>query len=103
MLMDIVWIGVIGAGTRAKATVFMYSEVVAPTASLRHDGVLETPPASSVGEEERQLCGSGHEPLPGVSHFRVEKCSFTSLLGGHRSGDQILCHQSLEHSLSDPN
>ncbi len=49
MLMGIVWIGVIGAGTNAKAMAFMYSEVVAATASLRHDGVLQTPPAGSVG------------------------------------------------------
>lgn len=66
MLMCIVWISVIGAGTSAKAMAFMYSEVVPPTASLRHNGVLQTPPASSVGKEECQLCGSGHEPLPGV-------------------------------------
>ena len=50
MLMDIVWIGVIGPGTRAKAMAFMYSEVVTPAASLRHNGVLQTPPASSVGK-----------------------------------------------------
>lgn len=39
MLMDTGRIGVIGAGKSAKATAFMYSGVVAPTASLRHDGV----------------------------------------------------------------
>lgn len=49
MLMDIVLIGVMGAGIHAKAMAFMYSEVVAPTASLRHNGVLQTPPVSSVG------------------------------------------------------
>lgn len=49
MLMDTVWIGVIGAGTRAKATAFMYSEVVAPAASLHHNRILETLPASAVG------------------------------------------------------
>lgn len=59
MLIDTVLIGVIGAGTRAKATAFMYSEVVAPTASLRHNGVLEPPPASAVGKGGCQLCGSG--------------------------------------------
>lgn len=50
MLMDIVSINVIGAGTRAKAVDFMYSEVVALTASLRHNRVLETPPANTVGK-----------------------------------------------------
>lgn len=49
MLMDIVLIGVMGAGIHAKAMAFMYSEVVALTASLRHNGVLQTPPVSSVG------------------------------------------------------
>lgn len=49
MLMDIVWIGVIGTGTRAKAAAFMYSEVVAPTASSRHDRIPDTLPASAAG------------------------------------------------------
>lgn len=49
MLMDIAWIGVIGTGTLAKATAFMYSEVVSPTASLRHSRILETPPARAGG------------------------------------------------------
>lgn len=38
MLMDIVLISVMGAGMHAKAMAFMYSEVVAPNASLRHNG-----------------------------------------------------------------
>lgn len=57
MLMDVVWIGVIGAGTSAKAMAFMYSEVVAPTASLRHNGVLQTPPATSVGRRRASCVG----------------------------------------------
>ncbi|CAG01716.1 unnamed protein product, partial [Tetraodon nigroviridis] len=38
-----------GAGKFAKAAAFMYSEVVTLAASLRHNGVLQTPVAGSVG------------------------------------------------------
>lgn len=40
---------VIGAWKFAKATAFVYSEVVTLAASLRHNGALQTPMASSVG------------------------------------------------------
>lgn len=109
MLMGIVRISVIGAGTNAKASAFMYSEVVAATASLRHNGVLQTPPASSVGMRSAScvVLAMSH----GQVSSTVKKCSFTSSLSGHRSGDLIMCLQkaetsskvSLEQSLSGPN
>lgn len=91
MLMDVVWIGVMGAGTRAKAVPFMYGKVAPPTASLRHDGVLLTPPVSSVGRRSCQLCGSGRRPLPGVERFQEEKCSRLRSAGaGHASECRVV-------------
>lgn len=86
MLMDAVCIDVIGAGTSAKATAFMYSEVVTPTASLHHNGVLEMPSASAVGKK-CQLRASGREPLPGVEDFLGGKM-FVHLVAQLGSGDQ---------------
>lgn len=90
MLMDIVWIGVISAGTCAKAMAFMYSEVVTPTASSRHNRVLEKQRASTGGKR----CASC--VVLAMSYCQVSsifgwKNVFTSLLSGHRSGDQIMC------------
>lgn len=66
MLMDIVWIGVMGAGTRAKAAAFMYSEVVATDRQLVPRWGLRDAGGERSREEECQLCGPGREPLPGV-------------------------------------
>lgn len=72
MLMDIVWIGVIGAGTCAKAMDFMYSEVVAPTASLHHYRVLETPPASTVGKMSAScvVLATSHCQVSGILRWK---------------------------------
>lgn len=61
-LMDVVWMGVIGVRTRAKAASFMYGEVVAPGASLRHNRVLETPPASALWRGSASCARPGHAP-----------------------------------------
>lgn len=91
MLMDIVWISLMGAGTRAKAVPFMYGKVTPPTASLRHNGVLLTPPVSSVGRRSCQLCRSGRRPLPGVERFQEEKCSRLRSAGaGHATEYRVV-------------
>lgn len=69
MLKDIVWIGVIGAGTYAKATAFMYSEVVASTASLRHNRILDELPASTVGKRNASCV------VVAMSHCQVSNIS----------------------------
>lgn len=56
-------------------------------ASLRRNGVLQTPMANSVGGGGSQLCGAGHRPLPGVGYLKVEISSFASLLNGHIPGE----------------
>lgn len=84
--MGVVWIVVIGAGMNAKAMAFMYSEVVAPTASLRHYSVTEMLPANTVGYRTASCVRLA------VSHCQVllgAFCSFTSLLSEDESGDQI--------------
>lgn len=56
VLVDTVCFGVRGAGTSAKAEAFMYIEVVAVTASLHHNRVLEMLVAKGV-VKRRASCG----------------------------------------------
>lgn len=91
LLIDIVQIFVIGVGKFAKAVAFRVRwschagcQLASQRGSTDANGKLS-------GEEGSQLCGAGHEPLPGVEYLKMEISSFASLLSGHISGELWHC------------
>lgn len=91
LLIDIVRIFVIGVGKFAKAMAFRVRWSCHAGCQLASQWGSTDANGKLGGEEGSQLCGAGHEPLPGVEYLKMEISSFASLLNGHISGELWHC------------